>query len=709
MPTGERFRERILRSFALAFGILLAVAMVQASLAQGSQQVPAGLSQQQFDALVDALSKSVVEKLKAESKPATEPAKPQHTRASAGSDFAKSLGGGPDDLTALLNHTSLVLAAVPTVGAELARVYGLLDQRTNGGFGSAPFLALVTAIAVLAVAVEAIVRRLLRDAELRLSNRASPTLGMGSVAALALLALSDAVGVAAVWATCRIGTALIFGGSEPQHRLAAALLLGVVGWRAIVLLVRIVLRPRLPEARLCAIEDGPVHGLYRRFSIVSLIVILFRLLGQLMDAVGTPTLTFEALQAIAVPFYVAIFLWLIFSTNEAMRQWLMGLGRNASPAYFIGRHWLPIATIFFVTVGLTLWYGIALDRPHVGRAMLTTLNVAVFLLLVETLMQAFVRRLDSQLAGYTPASTTPKLPDVVARCVRVGVLIVAAAIVAQSWAVRVLNLIDKKDWEALTRSTRTAAIALFVAFVLWELFKYVTDPYVLSTSTVAGQGASAGSPATRLHTMMRLLRTAVAIVLFTIATLIALDDFGVNVAPLIAGASVFGIAVSFGSQALVKDIVSGIFYLYDDAFRVGEYIDCGRAKGTVEGFTIRSIRLRHQDGQVHTIPFGDLGQITNFSRDWTTRKFTLRFARDTDPDLLRSATKEIGAEMLERSELKEEIIEPIKMQGIEEVADNALVVRFKFVARPGNPNAVQNEAVVRLLKALPERGIVFAR
>lgn len=709
MPTGERFRERILRSFVLAFGILLALAAVQASLAQSSQQAPAGLSQQQFDALVDALSKSVVEKLKAESKPAAEPAKPQHVTASTGSDFAKSLAGGPDTLTVLLHHTGMVLAAVPTVGAELARIYGLLDRRTSGGFGSATFLALLVAVAALAVAVEAIVRRLLRDMQLRLSSRASPTLGMSSVTALALLALSDAVGVVAVWATGRLGVALVFGGSDPQHRLAAALLLGIVGWRAVALLLRIVLRPGLPEARLCAIEDGPAQRLYQRLIVVSLVIVLFRMLGQLMDAVGTPALTFEALQAMVVPFYVAIFLWLVFSTNEAMRQWLLGLGRNAPLASFVGRHWLPIATVFFVAVGLTLWYGIALGRVHVGRAMMTTLNVAVFLLLVETLMQAFVRRLDSQLDGYTPASAAPKLPDVVARCVRVGVLIVATAVVAQSWAVRVLDLIDEKDWEGLTRSTRTAAIALFVAFVLWELFKYVTDPYVLNKAAVTEKGTSAGSPATRLHTMMRLLRTAVAIVLFTIAALVALDDFGVNVAPLIAGASVFGIAVSFGSQALVKDIVSGIFYLYDDAFRVGEYIDCGRAKGTVEGFTVRSIRLRHQDGQVHTIPFGDLGQITNFSRDWTTRKFTLRFARDTDPDRLRRVTKEVGAEMLELPELKGEVIEPLKMQGIEEVADNALVVRFKFVARPGNPNAVQNEAVVRLLKALPERGIAFAR
>ena len=200
-----------------------------------------------------------------------------------------------------------------------------------------------------------------------------------------------------------------------------------------------------------------------------------------------------------------------------------------------------------------------------------------------------------------------------------------------------------------------------------------------------------------------------AIVIGLIAVMIALDDFGVNITPLIAGASVFGIAISFGSQTLVRDIVSGIFYLTDDAFRVGEYIDCGRAKGTVEGFTLRSIKLRHQNGQVHTIPFGQLGQITNFSRDWITVKFNLRFARDTDIEKLRKAAKKIGTDMMEIPEIKAEILAPFKMQGVADIADNALLMRFKFTAKPGNPAAIQREAIKRMFRTFPELGIEFAK
>ncbi len=162
------------------------------------------------------------------------------------------------------------------------------------------------------------------------------------------------------------------------------------------------------------------------------------------------------------------------------------------------------------------------------------------------------------------------------------------------------------------------------------------------------------------------------------------------------------------SQALVKDIVSGIFYLADDAFRVGETIDCGKAVGIVESFTLRSIRLRHSSGQVHTIPFGDLGQIANFSRDWAAVTFTLRFARDTDLDRLRAATHTLGIELADDPAYSADILEPLKMLGVGEVADNALVIRFKFKARPGNPGRIQDEAVQRMLRTFPAQGLPLA-
>ena len=123
---------------------------------------------------------------------------------------------------------------------------------------------------------------------------------------------------------------------------------------------------------------------------------------------------------------------------------------------------------------------------------------------------------------------------------------------------------------------------------------------------------------------------------------------------------------------------------------------------------MRSIRLRHPNGQIQVIPFGDLGQIANYSRDWSAIKFNLRFARDTDLDKLREATKKVGADLMAEPDLKADILEPLKIHSVAEVADNALVVRFKLKTRPGSAGPVQDRALRQMLREMPELGIAFA-
>src|SRR5262249_23518006 len=135
---------------------------------------------------------------------------------------------------------------------------------------------------------------------------------------------------------------------------------------------------------------------------------------------------------------------------------------------------------------------------------------------------------------------------------------------------------------------------------------------------------------TRLETLLPLIRNVLAIAIFFLGVVIALGDLGVNIGPLLAGAGVVGLALGFRAPALVRDVIAGLFFLIDDAFRRGEYIDTGRLKGTVEAISIRSVRLRHQNGQVHTIPFGLIQAVTNSSRDWAIVKFNLHVAPSTD-------------------------------------------------------------------------------
>ncbi|TAJ40955.1 MAG: mechanosensitive ion channel family protein [Reyranella sp.] len=706
---------------SIVFALSLLCAAVTTVYAQAPAAVPPGMTQEQFDSLVEAISNSVTEKLKAEGIPAA-PA-PAAAPPAAASKSSKAppppkiiktpVGEGPDEFAVFIQRAKQVVLAIPVLGRQLAAVPGLLDQRAEGGGGAGALLLLLALVAVVAVAAESILRRILSMPRTRLAVGAGPEQGLRSLAHLVLLALLDGLGVLVVFLICHAAVGAWFTGSTPQDKLAAAVLKGIFSWRLYVLLFRIVLQPDVPNARLCDVRDVDARAMYMRISAVMLLIILARILGQILVAIGTPIEAMGAYQVFGVMVYLSAFLWLVVRSSDAARQWFGGLSKVAPLVGRVGNNWVPVASTFFVALGLTQIYGAISGRLYVGNAMVLTLMLVVGVLMFETLMQAFVRRLDSQLVGSTPASDSPKLPDVVARCVRVAVLIGVIVIIAETWVVQVLGLANESEWDQITRSSRTAGITLFLAYVLWELFKYATDPYMGRKSKSAAEaiadGDAAGPPASRISTMMPLLRAATAVLITIIAVMVALESFGVNITPLIAGASVFGIAISFGSQTLVKDIVSGVFYLSDDAFRVGEYIDCGKAKGTVEGFTLRSIKLRHQNGQVHTIPFGQLGQITNFSRDWITVKFNMRFAGGTDIEKLRKAAKKIGADIAEMPAFKDDLLAPFKMQGVADVAENALLVRFKFTARPGNPAAIQREAVKRMFNTFPGLGIEFAK
>ncbi|MBM3347894.1 MAG: mechanosensitive ion channel family protein, partial [Betaproteobacteria bacterium] len=260
------------------------------------------------------------------------------------------------------------------------------------------------------------------------------------------------------------------------------------------------------------------------------------------------------------------------------------------------------------------------------------------------------------------------------------------------------------------RSLVSASLTLFIGYVAWRYLHQWTEERLRAAAAGIGPESDdeAAEPASRLTTALPMLRILVGITILVVAALLALSQLGVEITPLLAGAGVFGLAVSFGSQALVRDIVSGVFFMLDDAFRVGEYIDTGRLKGTVERISLRSVRLRHQNGQVHTIPYGQLNAITNFSRDWQTVKFTLRLARNVDLERVRKCAKKVGLELQADPEFGKELILPLKMQGVSEIADNALIVRFKFTVKPSNPSWVQREYTKRLYRAFAAEGIEFA-
>ncbi len=298
----------------------------------------------------------------------------------------------------------------------------------------------------------------------------------------------------------------------------------------------------------------------------------------------------------------------------------------------------------------------------------------------------------------------------VARTASAGAVWIASlAILGKLWGDNLMNP-DSVAAVMLLRALTTAGAALMVAWVLWTfLDTYFAAFTPKSRSARPGEEDEGEQPVqTRLATVLPLLRNIALGAIVATTVLAVLASLGMEIGPLLAGFGVVGLAISFGSQALVRDVVSGIFFMADDAFRVGEYIDTGKLRGTVEKITLRSVQLRHQSGQIHTVPFGQLSAITNFSRDWATVKFTIRLDRDADIERARKTIKRVGQAMLDDPEFGPEFIQPLKMQGVQEIADSAIVVRCKFTSKPAKPTWLQREALKRIHRALQEASVPFA-
>jgi len=306
---------------------------------------------------------------------------------------------------------------------------------------------------------------------------------------------------------------------------------------------------------------------------------------------------------------------------------------------------------------------------------------------------------------------TEAIKTAIARTVRSLLLAAGVLMVLSVWGLDAQTLAAAGGAGNVVQTIVNVALTGLVCWAVWDFLRTIIDLKIEaekpgdSAEETEGEG---GLGASRSATLLPLLRSTALVIIALICLFTALSSLGVNVAPLIAGAGVVGLAIGFGAQTLVKDIVSGVFFLIDDAFRRGEYVDLGTVKGTVERISVRSLQLRHHLGAVHTIPFGDISALTNYSRDWVIMKLPLRLTFDTDPKKVKKIIKQIGAELMEDELVGEGLLEPPKSQGVIQMEDSAMILRVKFKAIPGKQFPIRRELLHRIRAAFEEHDIRFA-
>jgi len=271
-------------------------------------------------------------------------------------------------------------------------------------------------------------------------------------------------------------------------------------------------------------------------------------------------------------------------------------------------------------------------------------------------------------------------------------------VLAYAWQIDLGRILGRREARTLLGSGFDAGVTLLIGWYAWRLFE----------SALAISLARGGSgPQSRVQTVRPVLRSVGLVLIGAVALMAALSALGISIAPLLASAGVLGIAIGFGAQTLVKDLFSGACYLIEDVFRIGDYIEAGSAKGTVEKITFRTVALRHQNGPLHFVPYGSLGSVRNDSRDWVIDKFELPLPTNVDSEFIRKMVKRIGEDMLKNETLAPYIMAPLKAK-LYRIDPGIKIFRCKVQTPPGKQFEIRSEAYRQIEAALNEAGILFA-
>lgn len=630
---------------------------------------------------------------------------------------------------------------IPESIADLGRAFRSIGPSRTAGEAWQTLLLVLCFIGI-GFAAELAFRRLLRKKyshyfagnDAAGSEVAGEPAGGGKPTGMLLSALPPVLGLlvfivvayfsyfAFVWAASP-GLTLIF--------FAALLAIGLV--RLIAVIAGVILSPASRVGRLLPIGDSSVTTGYRLTVLATgyivtalMTIVVVQRLGALPETVAVLKLAAATLLLLSTAAATVRY------RREAAAAFFPPLPEGTEPSegrQVLAATWHYLALLYLVVLWGIMILNIVGENTTARGAFLLSFFVLPIWLAIDRAVQWLTRQVmrslrledrppDSQptagpesdgtpQAGAAPPAgeLLPKVIRLVRRAVFVGVLLWIAGL----WGYTIPFVTE------LSGVLFDALLVITLALLFWRIVSgWIEMKIVESRPEVAekrddvddewGDVAAQG----RSYTLLPIIRSFIASILVVMVILTILSSLGVDIGPLLAGAGVVGLAVGFGAQKIVSDIFSGVFYLLDDAFRVGEYLTAGGIMGTVERITLRNVMLRHHRGMLQIVPYSQLGTITNYMRGGIIEKFNLDFPYDADIDKIRKIIKKVGQEMVEDPELGKNFIRPLKSQGVREIANSVMTIRVKFTAKPGTQFVIRREAFRRITAAMQARGIQYA-
>ncbi|HYP64118.1 MAG TPA: mechanosensitive ion channel domain-containing protein, partial [Acidocella sp.] len=286
---------------------------------------------------------------------------------------------------------------------------------------------------------------------------------------------------------------------------------------------------------------------------------------------------------------------------------------------------------------------------------------------------------------------------------RAVIVITALVFILQGWGLDAMFWLHHNPVsQALIRAFSSVLITALVAFSLWEIYNYALHARVEKLS-----GTGRRRQATRLRTLAPILRAGVGTFIFAVAFVVCLSDIGVNTTGLLAVSSIAGIAVGFGSQRLVQDVITGMFLLLEDAVQVGDSVTLGGISGTVERLSVRTIRLRGSDGSINIIPFSSVTIVTNATRDFSNAELSITVSYSADIDRVCAVLSDIGKTMRTEAAWGAMMRDDLQIFGLDKFGDQGIVISAQIRTGPGQNFAVRREFYRRVQQRFKAEGIVI--